>query len=199
MDRFNALGRGMQIMLVGGVLLFIDLFLPWQDFGDVLGIDVSFKGWRGIGVILGILTIALVAWIALRLASVDIRLPVSSELISAALGVLILAFGIIKWLTIIDDEATLWAWIGLILSVAIAVGAWLTVQAAGGMATLRSEMQTMQSSSPSSTAAAPPAAPEPPAAPPAAPPPPPAPAGAPPMSEPASPGTESGDEPAREN
>ncbi len=31
MDRFNALGRGAQLMLIGGVLLLIDLFLPWQD------------------------------------------------------------------------------------------------------------------------------------------------------------------------
>ena len=46
MDRINALGRGAQIMLVAGVLLFISLFLPWQDFGD-LGVDVTFSGWRG--------------------------------------------------------------------------------------------------------------------------------------------------------
>ena len=34
MERFNALGRGAQLMLIGGVLLLIDLFLPWQDFGN---------------------------------------------------------------------------------------------------------------------------------------------------------------------
>ena len=37
MERFNALGRGAQLMLVGAVLLLIDLFLPWQDF-DVGGL-----------------------------------------------------------------------------------------------------------------------------------------------------------------
>ena len=40
MERFNALGRGAQLMLVGAVLLFIDLFLPWQDF-DVGGLATS--------------------------------------------------------------------------------------------------------------------------------------------------------------
>lgn len=189
MDRFNALGRGMQIMLVGAVLLFIDLFLPWQDFGNVLGVDVTFSGWRGVGVILGILAIIVVAWIALRLAAVDLRLPVSSGLIAAALGVLTLAFGIIKWLTIIDDEATFWAWIGLLLAIAVAVGAWLTVQAAGGMGTLRTEMESMQAASPAPAApqAPPPpqeqAAPPPPAAEPAAPPPPPPAAPEPPPAE----------------
>jgi len=70
MDRFNALGRGMQIMLVAGVLLFIDMFFAWQDFADV----VEFSGWEGFaGVVLGLLTIVLVVWIVLRLAAVDSR------------------------------------------------------------------------------------------------------------------------------
>ena len=75
MDRFNELGRGAQIMLVGAVLLLIDLFLPWQDFdiggiADELGVDASFSGWRGFaGVVLGLLTIILLAWLIVRLAS----------------------------------------------------------------------------------------------------------------------------------
>ena len=32
MDRINALGRGTQVMLVAGVLLFVGLFFAWQDF-----------------------------------------------------------------------------------------------------------------------------------------------------------------------
>ena len=69
MDRFNALGRGAQLMLVGAVLLLIDLFLPWQDFGvgDSRRRWASmrrFSGWRGFGgVFVGLLTIVLLAWI----------------------------------------------------------------------------------------------------------------------------------------
>ena len=33
MDRFNALGRGLQLMLVAGVLLLLVMFFPWEDFG----------------------------------------------------------------------------------------------------------------------------------------------------------------------
>jgi hypothetical protein len=168
MERFNALGRGAQIMLVGAVLLVIDLFLPWQDFGggiaDELGIDATFSGWRGVGAVLGILAIIVVVWLAVRLAAVDLPIPVSTAMISAALGALVLLFGVLKWITIIDDEATIWAWIGLVLSIAIAVGAWLTVQAAGGMATLKTEMPSRPASStspaPPAAAAPPPAAPE---------------------------------------
>jgi hypothetical protein len=176
MERFNALGRGAQLMLIGGVLLLIDLFLPWQDFGnefsDAVGVDASFSGWRGFGgVLVGLLTIVLLAWVIVRLASVDIPLPVSTAMTAAILGTLILIFTIIKMLTIIGDEATIWAWLGLVLAIVIAVGAFRTVQEAGGVDTLKSEASTLSSSvgastaSPAAAAAAPstpaPAAPAP--------------------------------------
>jgi hypothetical protein len=174
MDRFNALGRGAQIMLVAGVLLLISLFLPWQDY-DVGDIG-QFSGWRGVGVVLGIVTIALVAWLVVRLLAISIPLPISTAMASAILGGLVLVFGIIKLLTILGDETTLWAWIGVILAILVGVGAWLEVQAGGGIETLRSEIPT--SSSTSAPAAAPP--PPPPAtsqtAPPVEPSPPPEPA-----------------------
>jgi hypothetical protein len=175
MDRFNALGRGAQLMLIGAVLLLIDLFLPWQDFdiggiADELGVDASFSGWRGFaGVVLGLLTIVLLAWLIVRLASVNIPLPVSTAMTAGLLGTLILIFGIIKILTILGDEATIWAWIGLILCVVIAVGAWRTVQEAGGVDTLRSEAQGLTGSASGGGSGAAPAASAPP---PAAPPPP---------------------------
>jgi hypothetical protein len=164
MDRFNALGRGVQLMLIGGVLLLIDLFLPWQDFGnefsDAVGVDASFSGWRGFGgVLVGLLTIVLLAWVIVRLASVDIPLPVSTAMTAAIIGTLILIFTIIKLLTILGDEATIWAWIGVVLAIVIAVGAFRTVQEAGGVETLRTEANSLSSSMGSGgTSAAAPAA-----------------------------------------
>lgn len=164
MERFNALGRGAQLMLIGGVLLFIDLFLPWQDFGnefsDAVGVDASFNGWRGIGFVLGLLTIVLLAWLIVRLASVDIPLPVSTAMTGALLGVLILVFAVIKLLTILGDEATIWAWVGLALAIVIVVGAFQTVQEAGGVDQLRNEASSLGGSSGSAAAAASPTAPE---------------------------------------
>jgi len=147
MDRFNALGRGAQLMLIGGVLLFLDLLLAWQsiDLGP-LG-DYSRKGWYGAaGVILGILTIILLAWLIVRIASVNIPLPVSTAMSAAVIGVLILIFAVIKLLTILGDEATIWAWIGVVLAIVIAVGAFQTVQEAGGVDTLRTEASGLGSS-----------------------------------------------------
>jgi hypothetical protein len=186
MDRFNALGRGAQLMLVAAALLFIDLFLPWQDFdvggiADELGVDATFSGWRGFaGVVLGLLTIVTLAWLIVRLLSVNIPLPVSTAMTGALLGVLVAAFGIIKLLTILGDEQTIWAWIGVILAILVAVGAYLQMQEAGGIDTLRTEASTISASR---TASAPP--PPPPTTPePSAPPPPQA---APPPVEPAPP------------
>ncbi len=145
MERFNALGRGTQMMLVGGVLLFIVLFFPWQDFdvgglADEFGVDATFSGWRGVGVILGLLTIVLLAWVIVRIAAVDIPLPVSTAMTAALIGTLILIFAVIKMLTILGDETTIWSWVGLALAIVIAVGAFQTVQEAGGVDTLKSEI-----------------------------------------------------------
>ncbi len=164
MERFNALGRGTQLMLVGAVLLFIDLFLPWQDFdiggvAESLGIDATLSGWHGFaGVILGLLTIVLLAWIIVRLASVNIPLPVSTAMTAALIGTLILIFAVIKILSILGDESTIWSWIGLGLAIVIAVGAFQTVQEAGGVETLRSEIPSMPAAS-APTETAPPTAP----------------------------------------
>ena len=162
-------------MLIGGVLLLVDLFLPWQDFGnefsDAVGVDASFSGWRGFGgVLVGLLTIVLLAWLIVRLASVNVPLPVSTAMTAAIIGTLILIFTVIKLLTILGDEATIWAWVGLALAIVIAVGSFMTVQEAGGVDTLRQEASSLSSSvSTSAPAAAAPAAAEPTAPPPPAP------------------------------
>ena len=174
MERFNALSRGMQVMLVGSILLLIDSFFDWQQVSaTVFGQDISAgaSGWHGVGFIMGILTIVLIAWIVVRLAAADVKLPISDAMTGALLGFLILLFTVIKFFA--DNEARHWpAWLGLLLAVVIAIGAWWTVQEAGGVDTLKTEASSMQSSmgSGSTEATAPqPASPPPASTPPAAP------------------------------
>lgn len=167
MDRFNALGRGAQIMLVAGVLLLIDTFLRWQevefDLGPIGGGSVGQSAWNGFwGVVLGLLTVVLVAWLVARLVGLSVPLPFSPTLIGAALAVLIFVFALIKNLD--DDYSTFWAWVGLALSIALVVGAWLQIQASGGMAALKGELPSMPAS-PAPASEAPAAPPPPPAAP----------------------------------
>jgi hypothetical protein len=148
MDRLSALSRGAQIMLVAGVLLFISLFLPWQDFdiggiAEEFGIDASFSAWHGFwGWMLGLLTIILLAWLVVRIAAVDIPLPVSSAMLAGLLGTLILFFAVIK--NLVDDESTIWSYIGVLLAIGVAVGAWMQIQEAGGIDTLKTEASTMR-------------------------------------------------------
>jgi len=193
MDKLNALSRGAQLMLAGAALLLVDTFLPWQSVSfEALGISVSesWTAWHGFwGVLLGLLTVALLAWLVLRLVGREISLPVSDALVGAALAGLILLSTLLKVLT---DDAVAWgAWLGLVLAVVIAVGAWLQVQDAGGVDTLRSEVSTVGGGSAAATAADEPmAAPAPPSAPatPATPPPAPAEPAAPaPPAEPVAP------------
>lgn len=145
MERFNALGRGMQIMLVGSVLLLIDTFFNWQEVSiEFLGTKASsgVSAWHGFwGVVMGLLIIVLIAWLVARLAAVDIPVPVS--LTGATLAFLIFAFALIKNLA--DDYSTFWSYLGVGLAALVAVGGWLQVQEAGGVENLRSEASSVTS------------------------------------------------------
>ena len=167
MDRFNALGRGLQLMLVGAVLLLIDTFLNWQSIDTPIG-SFGQSAWHGVGgVLLGLLVIVLLAWLLVRLAAVDIPIPVSASLIAAFLAFLILIIVILK--TLVDDYSAWPSYVGIVLAVVIAVGAWMQIQATGGVDSLRTEATGLGSSMSTSTTAAPaatqPAAPAPPPAP----------------------------------
>jgi hypothetical protein len=165
MDRFNALGRGLQLMLVGSVLLLIDTFLDWQSIDTPIG-SFGRSAWHGFGgVLLGLLVIVLLAWLLVQLAAVDIQLPVSASLIAAFLAFLILIVAVLK--NLVDDYSSFWSYVGIVLAIVIAVGAWMQVQATGGVESLKTEATSMVPASSSQTQAAPPpaeTAPPPPAA-----------------------------------
>jgi hypothetical protein len=150
MDRLTSLSRGMQLMLVGGVLLLIDTFLSWQDYkvkalGVTLGSVGSFNAWHGFwGIIMCLALIVLLAWVVAKLAGVKIPLPVSETMVAAGLAAIVFLFALIKNLA--DDYSTKWSYIGVVLAAVVAAGAWLQVQAAGGVDVLRSEMSSMKSS-----------------------------------------------------
>jgi hypothetical protein len=119
------LGRGTQLLLVAGILLLIDSFLDWQQI-SAGGISAGASMWHGVGVVAGLLLIALLVWEVAQVSGVirNLELPVSAALISVGLAIGTAAFTIIKFL--VANEARHWpAWIGLILAVGIAIGGWL--------------------------------------------------------------------------
>jgi hypothetical protein len=125
MDQLKALPLGRKLILGAGVLLFIDTFLPWQSVSIF-----SQNAWHGFwGVLLGLMTIALVLWVGARAFGVALPAAVPDGLATLVLGGLIVLFALVKAL---NDSYTAWAaWVGVVLGAAIAYGAWLTFQESG--------------------------------------------------------------------
>ena len=123
MDHMKAMSRSSHLIGWGGLLLFIFLFFDWQQADTPIG-SVGRTGWHGWGVLVGILTIALVAWEAMQIFAVKLELPFKAAYLTAGLCAGVLLFTIIKFL--VDNEFRHWpAWIGLILAVLIAIGGYL--------------------------------------------------------------------------
>lgn len=117
------LTMGQKGLLIGGGLMFIDLFLPWQR-ACAFGFCASASGWGGVGIILGLLVVALLAWEGMNAAGVNLNLNVSTALIGAALGGGVVLFTLLK--VVIDSEAmSFGAWIGIVLGLVIAYASWV--------------------------------------------------------------------------
>ena len=130
MEQLKDLSQGAKIVLGAAIAFLIVSFFNWQevDLGPIGEAGVSM--WDGIGWIAGLLAIALIVWQVIRLANVNVELGVTPSMITAALAVLLVVFTVIKFLA--DNEfRTFWAWLGLVLALVVAVGAWLNMQAAG--------------------------------------------------------------------
>jgi len=156
MDRLNALGRGTKLMFIASVLLLIISFFNWQevdfDLGPLGEGSAGVSAWHGIGgVIMGILTIVLIARIVARMAAVDVPIPVSFAMTSVVLGVLIFIIALLK--NLIDDYSTWASYVGVGLAFLIAVGAWLEAQDAGGLESLKSEATSFGSAGTGAAAA----------------------------------------------
>jgi hypothetical protein len=162
MDRLKALGRGTQLMFIASVLLLIISFFNWQevdfDLGPLGEGSAGVSAWDDLGgIVMGILTIVLIARIVARMAAVDVPIPVSFAMTSVVLAVLIFIIALLKNLT--DDYSTWASYVGVVLAFLVAVGAWLEVQDAGGMESLRTEASSFGSSGGSETTTAAAAAP----------------------------------------
>lgn len=130
MDGFMKLSREAQVVLVSAVLLLIISFFDWQQV-SILGYTGGANEWHGIGVLAGLLTIALIAWEAMRVFGVKVSLGSLSEgLVSVGLAILVALFTIIYFLT--HTDAQHWpAYLGLILAIVIAVAAFMRARGEG--------------------------------------------------------------------
>jgi hypothetical protein len=120
---------GSKILLITGLLLFIDLFLPWQrvciDFGGFGGGCASVSGFSGLGILVAILLIGLLVWEGMLIAGVNVNMGTTSPaMISAIIAGAAALFTIILFLTRLQAIG-FGAWIGLILALVLAYGAYV--------------------------------------------------------------------------
>ena len=122
MDKLVKLPRETQAVIGGSVLYLIFSFLDWQQV-SIGPISAGASEWHGVGIIAGLLVIAVLVWEAVRLMGMKVELgPVTPSQLSAVLPLLLLLFTIITFFS--HSTARHWpAWIGLILSIVIAAGA----------------------------------------------------------------------------
>jgi hypothetical protein len=130
MDYVKNLSRETQAILGGGVLYLIFSFLDWQQVSG-FGFTVGRTEWNGVGIIAGLLVIVLLVWEAARLFAVKVPLGTLSEgLVSLGIALLLALFTVITFAT--HGTARHWpAWVGLILSLVIAVAAVIRARAEG--------------------------------------------------------------------
>src|SRR5262245_34855308 len=86
--------------------------------------------WHGWGVLAGLIAIAILVWEGLRLANMKIEIGLTPAMVTAALAILLVIFTVLKFL-VSNEFRTFWAWLGLILAILVAVGAWLNMKMLG--------------------------------------------------------------------
>ena len=132
----NRVATADKILAGGAALFIIDSFLPWQRvcvavFGPVK-VCGSASMWGGnaswAGVIAGILAILLLVGVILEVTSVQMpaEMPVANIMAGLTLGTVV--FGLLKFILIITKDAFVFAYIGLVLLVAIAYGGYMKMQ-----------------------------------------------------------------------
>jgi hypothetical protein len=134
-----------KLLAGGSILLLIDSFLPWQKFcADIgaLGGNVcvgSLSAWQGSGSIFGVLMgLGAIALIVLGVLSMtgsasSMNLgSMSTDKLLGFLGLGVAAFGLLKFIFVLTNSPGWASFVGLLLLVAIAYGAWEKVQSSGG-------------------------------------------------------------------
>jgi hypothetical protein len=146
MDKFKELTTGAKLVLGATIAFLIVSLFSWYSYSgpgadelEAIGADTGLSMWHGVGWIAGLLAIALLVWQAIRLANIEVEIGVTPSMITAALAVLMLLFTVIRVLDGYElADRTIWLWLGLLLAIVTAVGAWMNMQASGeGIADIR--------------------------------------------------------------
>lgn len=126
----SKISHGIKVVLGGSIAFLIVSIFNWQEveFAGIASAGVSM--WHGWGVLAGILAIAIVVWEGLRLANVKLEIGLTPAMVTAALSVLLVVFTVLKFL-VSNEFRTFWAFIGVLLAIFVAVGAFMNMKELG--------------------------------------------------------------------
>jgi hypothetical protein len=128
MERFKALSTGTKLILAAGPLLFVSLFMNWQDlrvdYGRAGIAILPQDGWDAWGLLIALLVAATVTLVVIsRMTEVEMAEDVPWEKVMLGLGAATFAVAILKNLT--DADST-WASYGFVaLAGVVALGTYL--------------------------------------------------------------------------
>ncbi len=130
MDKLAEINHGAKVVLGASILFLIISFFNWQEVDLGAFGEAGVSMWNGVGWIAGLLAIAIIVWQAIRLSNLNLEIGVGPAMVTAFLAVLLLLFTVIKFFA--DNEFRTWAaWVGLILAIAVAGGAWANMKLTG--------------------------------------------------------------------
>jgi hypothetical protein len=115
-------------VIAGGTLLYLILaFFPWWDYGSIYGFQISARGFSsGLVTFAFVLFLAATAWTLLP-ALTRLELGFPRGLITVGLAALGFVLTLIAWIDTLGVGFSIWALLGLIVSVAITVFALLSL------------------------------------------------------------------------
>lgn len=151
----SKISHGIKVVLGGSIAFLIVSIFNWQQI-DFEGISVSagVSMWHGWGVLAGLLAIVIVVWEGLRLANVKLEIGLTPAMVTAALAILLLFFTVLKFL-VSNEFRTIWAWIGLLLAIFVAIGAFMNMKELGhSLEDMGSEMKAAAGSAAAAAKAA---------------------------------------------
>ncbi len=130
----SKLSMGSKVLGASSILLLIFSFFAWQKVCVFEIACVSANMWGGDGSVFGLLAgiglIALIAWeVAGALGALgNLKLGQPASKIAAYLGFAVAALTILKFIFALTESPAFGAFIGLILALAVAYGAWMRFQ-----------------------------------------------------------------------
>jgi hypothetical protein len=127
MNTIAALSTGTKLLLGAGVLLFVDLFLTWQqvpiDFGRRAEVTQGLDGWDVWGLLIGLLTFGLLVSVAVKETREELPADGRWELATLVVAGLVLAIVVLK--NFGDSDSTLQSYVGVVLAGVLTAGAYL--------------------------------------------------------------------------